>query len=119
MDVNEELQGKIMQFQQLQQQIQVIANQKYQIEMQVSEIDRTVEELDKLDKKAPIYKSVGSLLVGVENKDDLKKELEEKKETLEIRTKTLGNQEKSLRDRHLELQEELNKALSGAQPKAG
>ncbi len=47
MDMNEEMQGKIMQFQQLQQQIQMIAQQKYQVEMQMSEIDRTIEELGK------------------------------------------------------------------------
>ena len=118
MDMNEEMQGKIMQFQQLQQQIQMIATQKYQVEMQMSEIDRTIEELGKLGKDAPVYKSVGSLLVNVDDKDVLKKELEDKKETLGIRSKTLGNQEKTLRERHLELQNELNEAIS-SKPQAG
>ena len=43
-DISQEMQGKIMQFQQLQQQIQVIAQQKYQIEMQVTELEKTIEE---------------------------------------------------------------------------
>jgi len=118
MEVNEELQGKLMQFQQLQQQIQVIGTQKYQVDMQVAEIERTIEELDKLGKDTPVYKSVGSLLLNVEDKEMLKSELEEKKETLGIRAKTLGNQDKSLRDRYQELQDELTKALSDA-PQAG
>jgi prefoldin beta subunit len=118
MEMSEEMQGKLMQFQQLQQQIQVIATQKYQIDVQVAEIERTMEELDKLTKGAVLYKSVGSLLMSVDDKDALKTQLEEKKETLGIRAKTLGNQEKSLRDRYQELQEELTKALSQT-PQAG
>ena len=118
MEVSEEMQGKIMQFQQLQQQIQMIATQKYQVDLQLAEIEKTIEELDKLKKDAPVYKSIGSLLVNVEDKGALKTEMEEKKETLEIRAKTLGNQEKSLRERHQELQSELSKALSG-EPQAG
>ena len=118
MEMNEEMQGKLMQFQQLQQQIQVIASQKYQVDIQIAEIEKTLEELDKLTKDATVYKSVGSLLMTVDNKDTLKSELEEKKETLDIRAKTLGNQEKSLRERHQELQDELTSALSQT-PQAG
>jgi prefoldin beta subunit len=111
MELSEEMQGKLAQFQQLQQQIQMIATQKYQIDIQITEIEKTVEELGKLKKNAEIYKSVGNLLVRQDDKAALTKELEERKETLGIRVKTLGNQEKALRDRHRELQEELSKAL--------
>jgi prefoldin beta subunit len=110
-DISQEMQGKIMQFQQLQQQIQVIAQQKYQIEMQVTELDKTIEELGKLKKGAEIYKSVGAILVRTDDKESLKKELEDKKETLEIRIKTLGNQDKTLREMHMNLQKELTEAL--------
>lgn len=110
-DITEEMQGKIMQFQQIQQQIQVIAQQKYQIEMQVTEIDKTIEELNKLKKGAEIYKSVGTILVRSDDKDGLLKELGEKKETLGIRVKTLGNQEKTLREMHQNIQKELTDAL--------
>jgi prefoldin beta subunit len=115
MEMTEEMQGKVMQFQQLQQQIQMVATQKYQVDLQLAEIEKTVEELDKLKKDAPIYKSIGSLLVNVEDKEVLKTELKKKKETMGIRTKTLSNQEKSLREKHQELQTELSKALGQAQ----
>jgi prefoldin beta subunit len=112
MEMDEDMQGKFMQFQQLQQQVQMIATQKYQVDLQMNEIERTLEELKKLKKTAGVYKSVGSLLLKVDDKDSLVKEMEEKKETLTIRAKTLGNQEKSLRDKHQALQEELSTALS-------
>ncbi len=114
MEMSEEMQGKLMQCQQLQQQVQMIATQKYQIDVQITEIEKTTEELGKLKKDAEIYKSVGNLLVRHDDKEGLTKELEEKKETLEIRSKTLNNQEKALRERHKELQDELTKALSQA-----
>jgi prefoldin beta subunit len=110
-DMSDEMQGKIMQFQQIQQQIQVIAQQKYQIEMQVTEIDKTIEELGKLKKGAEIYRSVGSILVRNDDREGLVKELEDKKETLGIRLKTMGNQEKTLREMHQSLQKELTDAL--------
>jgi len=105
------MQGKIMQFQQIQQQVQTIAQQKYQIDMQVTEIEKTLEELSKLKKGADIYKSVGTILVKNNDKDGLMKELEEKKETLGIRIKTLTNQEKTLREMHQNLQKELTEAF--------
>ncbi len=115
MEMNEELQGKMMQFQQLQQQVQVLASQKYQIDMQVSEIEKTLEELGKAKKDAPIYKSIGSLLIRNDDKEGLVKELEEQKETLEVRVKTLEKQEKVMREQHQSLQDELTQALQDQQ----
>ena len=115
-DMNAEMQNKLAQFQQVQQQVQVIAQQKYQVDIQVTEIEKTIEELDKLKKGAEIYKSVGTILVRSDDKDALKTELEDKKETLGIRIKTLTKQEKTLREMHLNLQEELTKAFQQEQP---
>ncbi len=42
--MNEEIQGKLFQYQQLQQQVQAIGTQKYQMEMQVGELEKTLEE---------------------------------------------------------------------------
>ena len=111
-DMDAELQSKLMQFQQIQQEVQIIAQQKYQVDVQITELEKTMEELDKVKKGAEVYKSVGTILVRASNKADLKKELEEKKETLEIRVKTLAKQEKTLREMHQNLQEELTKAFS-------
>lgn len=115
MEMNEELQGKMFQFQQMGQQIQMINNQKYQLDMQLNEIVKTVEELGKVKKGTPIYKSIGSLLVKTDDKEALTKELEEQKETLEVRVKTLVKQDKVLRERHQVLQEELTKVLQPQQ----
>ena len=111
MDLNEEMQAKVMQFQQLQQQIQMLASQKYQLDMQNAEIEKTLEELAKVEKDAPLYRSIGSLLVKHDDREGIVKDLEEQKETLGVRIKTLERQEKALREQHQKLQEELTSAL--------
>lgn len=111
-DLSPKVQNQIAQFQQLQQQLQAILNQKFQMDAQVKEMSRTTEELNKSPEDVVIYKSVGSLLIRAENKESVLKDIEESKETMEIRMKSLERQEKSLRDRYQSLQDQLNKALS-------
>jgi len=71
-----------------------------------------VEELNKSPDDAVIYKSIGSLMIKAESKASVLSEIEEDRETLDIRVKALERQEKSLRERYQVLQDQLNKALS-------
>jgi len=112
-EMSPKLQNQIAQLQQLQQQLQAILSQKFQIEAQLRETERTMEELEKTPDDHTIYKNVGSLLIKVKDKETIKGELQEEKETLEVRVKTLDRQEKQLRERYQGLQEQLSKALGG------
>lgn len=111
-ELSPKVQNQIAQFQQLQQQLQAVLNQKFQMDAQLKEMQRTSEELGKSPEDVVIYKSVGSLMIKAESKDSILKEIDEDKETMEIRVKTLERQEKSLKDRYQVLQDQLNKALS-------
>lgn len=111
-ELSPKVQNQIAQFQQLQQQLQAVLNQKFQMDAQLKEMQRTAEELNKSPEDAVIYRSIGSLMIKAENKESVLKEIEEDKETLEIRVKTVERQEKSLKDRYQVLQEQLNRALS-------
>ena len=113
-EISPKLQNQIAQFQQLQQQLQTILSQKLQMEAQLREAENTLEELGKVTDDAPIYKNVGSLLIKATDKESVVKEIEDDKETLEIRVKTLNRQEKQMRERYQSLQEQLQKALGGA-----
>jgi len=73
----------------------------------------TVEELTKSPEDAVIYKNVGALLIKANDKASTLKEVEDDKETLEVRIKTLDRQEKALRDKYQVMQDQLNKALGG------
>jgi prefoldin beta subunit len=112
------VQNQIAQFQQLTQQIQMVATQKIQLEAQVKELDRTIAELDKTTDDSAVYKNVGSLLIQVKDKAALVTELKEQKETAEVRVKTLDRQDKHLRERHQNLQQQITQALQGPQAQA-
>jgi prefoldin beta subunit len=111
-EISPQLQNKIAQFQQMQQQIQVLSSQKLQLEAQLRDTERAISELEKTSDEAPIYKSVGSLLVKAENKESIVKELNEKKETIDIRIKALDRQEKHLMEKYQSMQQELSAAIS-------
>lgn len=118
-EMSPQLQNKIAQFQQMQQQIQVLSSQKLQLEAQLRDIERAVSELENTSDDAPIYKSVGSLLVRVEDKEALEKELAEKKETLDIRIKALDRQEKHLMEKYQSLQQELSQTIQASRQAPG
>ncbi len=116
-ELSPKVQNQIAQFQQMQQQLQAVLNQKFQMEAQLREMQRTVEDLNKAPEDVPVYKSVGALLIKAENKATVLKEIEDDKETLEVRVKTLDRQEKFLREKYQSLQDQLQKALgTGPQP---
>jgi len=106
-----QVQNQLAQFQQLQQQLQVLGSQRLQLEAKLRETAGTIEELGKAGADAPVYRSTGSLLIRVEDRGALSKELEEQKETLEIRVNTIKKQEKSLGERYEQLQQKLSEAL--------
>ena len=112
-ELSPQVQNQLAQFQQLQQQLQVLATQRLQIEAKLRETEGTLEELGKVGAEAPVYRSTGSLLLRVDDREALKKELEEEKETLGIRVNTIKKQEKSLGERYEALQQKLSRALEG------
>jgi prefoldin beta subunit len=110
-ELSPQLQNQIAQFEQLRQQLQVISLQRQQLEVQLREVEGTLEELGKVASETPLYKSIGNLLVRVEDREAVRKELLERQETLGIRVKTLQKQEKSFGERYEELSQKIQAAL--------
>ena len=113
-ELSPQLQNQIAQYQQLQNQLQVLASQRVQLEAKLREIEGTLEELTKVADGTPVYKSIGMLLVRQDDREALKKELEEHKETLTIRVKSLQKQEKALSQRYEDLAGKIQSALGTA-----
>src|SRR5207247_8070503 len=93
-DISPQLQIQIAQYQQLQNQLQVLGSQRVQLEAKLREIEGTLEELGKIKDDTPVYKRIGMLIVKQDDREALKKEIEEHKETLALRVKSLQTQEK-------------------------
>ena len=109
------VQERLLRLQQVQQGLQSVLGQKQQLELELTETEQALSELEKMDEKAIIYKSIGSLLVKAE-KTNVTTELTERKELLNTRIGVLGKQEERLRAQAKDLQARLQKDLSPVSP---
>ncbi len=99
-----QLQEQLQRLQQLQQTLQVIVSQRQQLEIENSEINRALSELDKMPDDGIVYKSIGSILVKSEKKK-LIEELRERKELTTTRVSVLVKQQSRAEERLKELQQ--------------
>lgn len=97
----------LTQLQLLQQNLQQVALQKQQFQKQLAEIDSALKELS---SSPQAYKIIGSIMVASQ-KEELQKDLEEKKETLALRLKNFEKQEQLLKERSEELQKKVLEKL--------
>jgi len=105
--VEKETEKKISQLQMMEQSMQSFLMQKQQFQSQLVEIESALRELEK-SKEA--YKIVGNIMVN-SDKEDLKNDLQKKKEMIELRIKTLEKQENQIKEKASSVQEEVMKEL--------
>jgi len=110
-----QVQERFLRLQQLQQTLQSVMAQKQQVDMEKSEVEQTLTELQKAADDAVIYKSAGSLLVKAE-KAKVTEELVERKELLNTRSTVLAKQEDRLRNQAKEVQTKLQEDLRPVSP---
>jgi len=104
-----ESQQILIDLQTFQQQMQTVMIQKETLNIQNIEIEKALEELKKTTTE-DVYKAVGPILIK-STKKELEKELSEKKETLELRLKSLQKQEERLKEKLKETQEKFEEFL--------
>jgi prefoldin beta subunit len=105
-----EAQQTLLQIQTFQQQLQNTLIQKETLNLQKLEIEKALEELEKIDEKKDVFKVVGPILVKSDKKD-VEKDLKEKLETINLRLKTLDKHEEKLKEKIKEKQEKLQHIL--------
>ena len=98
-----EIEETIKQMEIQNQQLQSIALQKQALMIQDREVENALEELKKEGIKE-VFKSVGPILIKIE-KQNVSKELTETREEIELKLKTVEKQEKRIRDKLKESQE--------------
>jgi|TARA_B100001013_G_scaffold333409_1_gene250336 prefoldin beta subunit len=113
------LQEQVAKMQQSQQNLQSILAQKQQVEMENTESDRALEELQKANDDEQVFKYAGSILIKSDKKI-LIEELEEKKELSKTKIIVLEKQEErlkvSLQEQEKKIQEMLKNPASGNNP---
>ena len=112
MEIPENIQNQLNQFQQLQQQAQAVNMQVQNVEVQIQETEKALEELKKTDENTEVFKQAVTLLIKVEYSDALS-EMEEKLETLQLRKQTMARQEERVMKKLEEMQATIQTAMQG------
>ena len=112
MEIPENIQNQLNQFQQLQQQAQAVNMQVQNVEVQIQETEKALEELKKTDENTEVFKQAGTLLIKVEYSDALS-EMEENLETLQLRKQTMARQEERVMKKLEEMQATIQTAMQG------
>src|SRR3989344_1791082 len=107
MEVSKETEQKIGQLQMFEQSLQNFLGQKQQFQVQLVEVESALGELESTNKA---YKIIGNIMVE-NDKNELKADLQSKKEMLELRIKTMEKQESQVRERASKLQFEILKKI--------
>lgn len=112
------LREQLSRLNQLQQNLEAILMQKQQIEVELVEIDKALEELKKINDQDAVYKTAGPVLIKAK-RDDVMKELEEKKELSNTRVMVLSKQETRVKENLKDLQTKIDEMVRGAGMGAG
>jgi prefoldin beta subunit len=102
-DMTKETEQKIAQLQLMEQNLQSFLMQRQQFQSQLIEVESALKEIENAKES---YKIVGNVMVNA-SKEDLKKDLEEKKGILELRIKSLEKQEKQIKEKATKTQAEV------------
>ncbi len=106
--MDKEMEDRISQLQLLEQNLQNFVAQKQNFQAHLFEVENALKELD--SSKGTAYKIVGAIMIASDNAK-LKKDLEEKKDVLGMRIKSIQKQEDSMREKAERIQAEVMKGL--------
>lgn len=98
---------KINKLSMIEHSLQQFLGQKQQFQSQLMEIESALEELQKTDKA---FRIVGNIMIA-SKKEELQVDLNQKKEVVELRIKSIEKQEEKLREKASELQSDIMKGM--------
>ncbi len=107
--MDEQIQKDVMEFNAMRQQLANVAGQKQQLQFQSDTLKAALDEL-KDSKEEKVYKAVGNILI-LKKATEVKKELTESKETVDLRLKTVAKQEETLLNKLNKMRTELEAAM--------
>ncbi|NTV24497.1 MAG: prefoldin subunit beta [Nanoarchaeota archaeon] len=102
-----ETQEKIRELQNIEATINSMIGQKQQFQSQSMEVENALSHLDSSDT---VFRIIGNIMVS-SSKEVIKKELEEKREVLALRLKSIEKQEDRHRSKATELQQQVLKEM--------
>ena len=106
--INKETQEKIQQLQIFEQNLQNLLLQKQAFQFELNETENALKEISKT--KEDVYKLIGQVMLKA-SKSEIEKELNQKKDILNLRVKAIEKQEIQLKEETEKLKEEVIKKI--------
>ena len=100
-NLNAQQNQEVVRFQQIQQSLEVLMQQKANLEGRLKETVLAVSELEKAGEDDVVYKAVGGIMIK-KSRNDLLEAAQDRKVTLGLRVKTFGEQETRLKKQYEE-----------------
>lgn len=113
-DLPPQAQQMIGKLQRQQQQLQQLGEQRNQLRAQKMQIETALEALEEASEDEEVFKVAGPIIVK-STRDDLIEELEEEKEDMEVKLKSVEKKEGKVKEGAKKNQQELQEMLSGGQ----
>jgi prefoldin beta subunit len=110
-NLDEETQGKIQQLQMMEQSFQQLLMQKNAFSMEANETDLIIKEVEKTTGE--VSRIIGNQVVIKTTKEDILKDMQNKKKLIDTRMKTIDEQEKEFSKKIEEIREEVMKKIQG------
>jgi len=107
-----EVEQLVVKYQQVEQQLASVLTQKSVVVSQIKEIDRALNVLNSVKPETEVFKNTGFALIKVP-RDDVIKELNERREELQIRLTSLEKMESLLRKQLDDIRGRLDKYRTG------
>lgn len=108
MKIDKETQEKLQELQMVEQNSQNFSLQKQAFQLELNETESALEETRKASDE--IYKIVGQIMIKGK-KEEILKELEERKNIFSLRIKSIEKQESLLREKTDKLRQEIEEKL--------
>ena len=108
--MNQQAKENMQKLQMYEQSLQNFLLQRQNHQAQLSEVSSALKELEATDDA---YQIIGNVMVK-KSKDELKKHLEERKETAEIRIQSIEKQEVKVREKIEALQKDMMEEMKNA-----
>jgi prefoldin beta subunit len=107
---DDDLNKELIEYENMEKQLEVLLIQKHQLQIQANEIRHALEELKK--SQGEVYRSVGSIMIHT-TREAADADLKERDELIEVKLNAINKQEEKLRQTVMDTQKRLQERMKG------
>jgi prefoldin beta subunit len=105
---DDDLNRELIEYENMEKQLEVLLIQKHQLQIQTNEIRHALDELKK--SQGEVYRSVGSIMIHT-TREAAEADLKERDELIEVKLNAISKQEEKLRTTVMDTQKRLQERM--------